>query len=296
MKRCLALIIIGFFVVTIAACTKNDSPAPISSSTLTFVTLPTATAMPPVAAWVNDTPVFQQTVDRRISDIHHGTVATGIQTVSAEDVLTGMVDQLLMAQIATETPGMVLPATSITEEVLAVEASVPAEQLTAWLTTNHMSATDFRSTVRAELIAQRLFETVTQSVPATAPQIHALCVRAEDPATAENIAAQLEQGVTFANFSARACTDTARKHGADLGWFPENAGVLPSKVEAWAFSLPVNSTEIFSTTNDSYVLHISATDENRALTPEYHYRLKIAYFENWFNQQRTLAKIERIAN
>ncbi len=298
MKRLFTLISIALIAIAIAACGKPQSPPPGTTIRPIFRPLPSATPTPPVAVFVNETPVFRQTVDAQLAQFARlNPPDSRPDTLTENAVVSGLIDQTLMAQLAAENTAATIPDAAVNEKLSAMEASVPAEQFSAWLARNNLSAEELRATLRGQLMAAQLFEAITQSVPTTADQIHAQCLQLPTQADAERVKTAIAEGATFADFAAQyACTDASRRVGADLGWFPAGVNVLPAAVEAEAFTLPVETPTILPAADGFYVLRVSATATERALTPEFHYRLRVVAFENWFNRRRATAKIEWMSN
>ncbi len=300
MKRLFTLISIALIAMAVAACGKTQSPPPGAAIRPIFRPLPPATPTPPVAVFVNETPVFRQTVDSQLAQFARLTPTgslTASATITESAVVSGLIDQTLMAQFAAENPAVTVPDAVVNEKLSAMAASMPTEQYSAWLARNNLSSAELRATLRAQLTAAQLFEAITQSVPTTANQIHAQCLLLPTQADADRVETAITQGATFADFAAQyACTDASRRVGADLGWFPAGVNVLPAAVEAAAFTLPVDALTVLPAADGFYVLRVSAAAEARALTPEFHYRLRVIAFENWFNRRRATAKIEWMSN
>lgn len=300
MKRLFTLISIALIALEIAACGKPQSPPTGTTIRPLFHPLPSATPTPPVAVFVNETPVFRQRVDAQLAQFARltptGTLTTST-TITESAVVSGLIDQTLMAQLAAENTAVAISDAAVNEKLSAMEAAVTTEQFSVWLARNNLSAEELRTTLRAQLMVAQLFETITQSVPTTANQIHAQCLQLPTQADAERVKTAIVQGATFADFAAQyACTDASRRVGADLGWFPAGVNVLPAAVEKMAFTLPVKTPTILPAANGFYVLQVLATATERALTPEFHYRLRVVAFENWFNRRRATAKIEWMSN
>jgi len=86
-------------------------------------------------------------------------------------------------------------------------------------------------------------------------------------------------------------------NGGDLGWFPQNIGILPASIEAKAFVLPDDSlTDIIPFDQLYYLIKVEVGVQNRPLTPQNRYLLQVNVFNRWLDSQRNTAKIERIVN
>ncbi len=279
------LIYFVFFVMVIllGACgNEMQSTAPI------FVVIaPSPT--PIIALKVNGTPILKDTLD-----LARRTYPATTETATEAIIESHLINRVLMAESAKD---IAIADNTVAERMAALKGTVSPEVYSTWLAKNNLSPELLQQTIRAEVTAEALFDTVTHAVPATAKQIHARCLQIPAEIGATAIYQQLSDGEVFSTFATRyGCTDTAQHYGGDLGWFPQGISLLPAEVESEAFSLPANTLKLIPTETGAYIIRVEAVDEDRPLTPEYHYQVRVKAFEQWLAQQRAAAVVERIAN
>ncbi len=282
----IGVVILFFFT----ACTH--SPAGSTPQIASF-TPPTATA--PIVMRVNGIPILKETVDNQREQLRPIAEKSEMPQNIDALVIDTLIDRALIEKTA---DAMNVKNIRAAEKVAALQRDIPPEDFAAWLAKNNFSAADFEQVVQAELQANAVFDAVTAAVPQTATQIHARCLRFTDEAAARTARQQLADGASFAALAAtNACTPDAKQHGGDLGWFPAGIGVLPAEVERIAFTMQPGSTgDVWASGGDFFIVRVESRADNRPLTPEHHYQLRVLAFQQWLAQQRATANIERITN
>lgn len=125
----------------------------------------------PVAVRVNNQPIFLETYEKQVVRFEQTLVAQGVDLRSEQgqaalaqvqrQVLETLIDQALIEQAAAKLK------LNLTEQ--AVEAKVQENisqdqgQFEAWLAANSLSYEEFKATLQAQLIANQVFETITQN-------------------------------------------------------------------------------------------------------------------------------------
>lgn len=279
-------------ITILAACGSKQAEVPAANSVSALKPAPT----PSIALQVNGIPISKETVETQ--RVVWQTEASSGQPDPKTDALVfeTLINRTLM-QATAEKLG-IKQDTLAAEKIKLLEQATSPEAMENWLAKNHMSAAAFEQFVGAEMQAQAVFNAITATVPTTAAQIHARCLHFSDENTAQTAQQQLIDSASFVTLATSyACTDEAKQFGADLGWFPAGVGVLPPEIEQVAFTMqPGSTSDVLSAKDGFFILKVDARADNRPLTPEYHYQLRVNTFQNWLTQQYASAKIERIAN
>lgn len=262
----------------------------------------------PLAARVNGQPILLDTYEKQVTQMVQALQAQGID-LSSEDgqetltqvrrqILEALIDQKIIEQQAAEL------GLSISEETVEAEAQGSiAEgqgevQFAEWLAANNLTYEEFKETLRSQLIANQLFETITGDVPETAEQIHLHHIQVADEATAQAIIEQLKSGADFDRLAQEQSLDeSSRANGGDLGWFARGQGPLPAEVEAIAFNLqPGQINGPIQYPLGFYIIKLEAREVNRPLTNEMRQAVKQQQFSDWLAEQRSEAVIEQFAD
>lgn len=298
-KLSVITLLFSFFVLS--ACQSK------ASKTSLFVPIdaipPTPTQNVPILARVNDDTIPLAEYQNRINDYAIVSQTTLSQNTTAptpaieSTVFSGLVEQSLILQAA-QNENLTVSDATVAEKISAMKATQSPDAFQQWLAINHFNEETLFSTVKSQLTANVLFENITQSIPYTAPQIHARQILVSDSATAEDILNRLQSGESFSSLAESYSIDEkTRINGGDLGWFPKDIGILPPTIESIAFSLPDDSlSTIIPGEQGYYIIKVELTAKNRPLTPLHRYRIQINAFQQWLIGQRTTARIERIVN
>lgn len=252
-----------------------------------------------LAARVNDEPIFLDTYQQRVSQLEQvletqeiDSAADTGQIVLADlrrQVLEGLIDQLIIEQQAAAL------SLTISDERLEVEVqeSIARRQGQAnfetWLGENDLKLDEFKGSLRAQLIANQLFEHITASVPTTAEQVRLQHIRVATAETAHAIIEQLKAGASFTALAQEQSLDTV----VEPQWLPKGTGQLPGKVETVVFSLePGQINGPIETDQGFFIIRLDDREIARPLTIEIHQGLKQRFFLDWLSVQRSTAEIE----
>jgi parvulin-like peptidyl-prolyl isomerase len=262
----------------------------------------------PVAARVNNQPIFLDTYQKQLAQVEQALSTQGIDLTSQnsleilvqarQQVLEGFIDQLIIEQEASKL------GIRVTEQEL--EARIQAEiaqqddqtQLDEWLAANNLTFDEFKHTLWAELIAQQLFEQLTKDIPETAEQVQVQHIRVADEATAQLIVDQLKSGRDFAVLAQEySLEDSAWNKPEQPRWIAKGLGMLPTKVENTAFSLqPGQMNGPIPTPDGFYIIELLNWEAKRPLTEEMAQTFKNQIFTDWLKEQRSFAIIERFVD
>jgi parvulin-like peptidyl-prolyl isomerase len=160
----------------------------------------------------------------------------------------------------------------------------------------HISEADFRKIMEAGLLRQKLQKAIADAVPTTGEQVHARHILVQTYTETLQIEDDLSKGQDFAALAQQYSTDTGSKDvGGDLGWFPR--GVMDKTFEDAAFSLAVNQiSQPVTTTYGIHIIQVLGHEQNRPLSPSALQQVQSNAFNDWLQQTRLNAKIERFYN
>jgi parvulin-like peptidyl-prolyl isomerase len=280
---------------------------PVSVNFFTPTPVPTVSAplvaSPVVAARVNGSPILLDTVLQEVSVFRHSLTQLGeadstppAVTEIREQVLNKLIDQLIIEQQAD------LLGIKVSTEELAISAegirnkAESEEQFEAWLLSNQLTEEQFLNNLEAELTAQRLYDQITDNVPAQTDQavIQYLWVTGQEQA--QNVEQQIESQMNFDQI----VEDQVNKNpgvleSGKIDWFPEDAGFLPAEVEAVVFqSQPGTITGPVFVSGKYYFVDVEEIEQDRPLTLDRQQALKKQLFQRWLRQKRMEAQIERL--
>lgn len=292
------LILLLFLLSACQSATSNQARfVPIAKA------IPTATPpYAPLVARVNDEGIALADYQVRINDSLQVTQTFSQSTVEQARTLTntvfaGLVEQSLIEQAAAR-ENIKVSDDTVKAKIMTMKMSQSPDTFQRWLQMNHLNENTLFEMTKSQLTATALFDKLTQSQPFTANQIHARQILVSDVALAEDILARLNAGETFSSLAqAYSIDEKTSINGGDLGWFPQDIGILPPSIEAKAFALPDDSlTDIILIDQIYYLIKVETSAQNRPLMPQHRYLLQVNAFNRWLDTQRNAAKIERIVN
>ncbi len=276
-----------------------DTPAPTPDLPPT----PTPTPPAPLAALVNGEYVFLADYERRVQQYEQALLEQGMDPNTAEgqellaesrqDVLEGMVDSILIEQGAAAL-GLVVSDEELEAQLLAdVEAGGGQAAFDEWLQVTGQTRDDYKEMLRQTLLAQRVMEAVTAGVSAEAEQVHARHIVVETEEEAQGILAALEDGEDFEDLVRQQSVDAATKeNGGDLGWFPR--GLVAAELENAAFALqPGQISQPVRLGEGYHIVQVLEREAARPLSLEMQMEVQQAMFEQWLDELRASAQIER---
>lgn len=271
--------------------TEGSTPAAPLPSTATVIPV-TPTPAEPLAALVNDRPVFLAAFEQRLARYEQAQAGLG-QPISPEGqdyrsiVLNDLIERELIAQAAISaniniTPDMV--EAKLTELKTAVG---DATNFQAWLEVNQMTEDEFRQELAAEMLVEQMVNFVTDDVPRTAEQVHARYLQVDDPTLAQSLLEQVRAGGDFAALAqANSLDRVTGDNGGDLGWFARGKLLVP-EVETAAFALEINGvSEVIAVTGADgqttyYLVQVIEKDPQRPLSADERSALLQTAFEAW---------------
>ena len=253
----------------------------------------------PLAARVNEQPIYLDTYQKQILQFESALKAQGIDLAGSQgqarmaqirrQVLDSLVDQMIINQEAARLGIMVSP-----EEVqkLAQETVQTQDDFEAWLSANHLTNEEFLSNLQAQITTNRLFEHLTADISQQAEQVQLRYIRVDDLTTAQTIINQLKNGANFEDLTQQNALDDFVVTAED-NWYPKGTNLLPDAVETIVFSLqPGEVNGPIQTSLGYYIIKLEDKAANRPISERMLNLLKKEIFEKWLREQRSKATIE----
>lgn len=208
-------------------------------------------------------------------------------------VLEQMIDQALIEQGAAEQQISVTDDELQAELQLNVELAGSQQAWDEWLAANGYTAEEFTQTLRETLVTNRLRDTITGDLSGEVAQVHARHILVATEQEANTILARLQAGEDFAALAQQFSLDeTTRSNGGDLGWFTQEELLVPQLADA-AFSLQPGQVGGPVTTTLGFHIVQMLESGSRPVDEERRFYIAQARFENWLQDMRDQATIER---
>jgi len=156
-----------------------------------------------------------------------------------------------------------------------------------------VSEADYRKTIEARLLYNKLQDLFASRVPTTEEQVHARHILVETEEEAQTVLARLEAGEDFISLAKELSTDeSTREDGGDLGWFPR--GVMVPEFEEAAFALqPGEISDIVQTGFGYHIILVEERDPDHELEPSFLERRRASALRDWLEEQRQSEAVER---
>jgi hypothetical protein len=151
----------------------------------------------------------------------------------------------------------------------------------------------YRRYVAAQVLRDKLRDSLSADIPATQEQVHAQRITLGSQEDATAALAQLRSGeATFADLAREKSKDlTSQSQGGDLGWLPR--GLESAQFDDQAFRLGVGELGDAVTTPQGWEIIQVLEKGQRALTPEQLDRLKNKAFDEWLRTTRDDGTVRR---
>ena len=289
---------------TVIVATVEPSGEPSTAvSTVPPTVAPTDTPPAPLAAVVNGQYVFLAEYERQVTQYEQALQEMGVDLNTEEgqaqmaqarkDVLEGLIDKVLIEQGGTAL-GIVVTGEELEAQVVAdIEAGGGQAAFDQWLESTGQTREDYKEMLRQSLISQRVWEIIAADVPTATEQVHARVIVAATEEEARQILALLQAGGDFVALARERSQDVATKdNGGDLGWFPR--GLVAPELENAAFALqPGAVSEPIHVGEGFHILQVVERETARPLSPDMQLLLQQDKFDQWLEELRAKAVIER---
>jgi foldase protein PrsA len=209
-----------------------------------------------------------------------------------QEVLSQLVDQELINQVAKKEGFAVTPAEIDTNLAEIVTQMGGQTELDAWMKSSLFTTEELRQTISDQLVVEKVFNKVSESVPTTAEQVHARHILVATKEEADAVLARLAKGEDFAKVAAEVSLDTgSASTGGDLGFFPK--GAMVPEFEAGAFALQSGQTsQPVQTDYGFHIINLIERDPARVLDDTMLHANQQEAFGLWVDALRKAAKIE----
>jgi peptidyl-prolyl cis-trans isomerase C len=254
-------------------------------------TQPEPSATPePLVALVNDEPITMAAFQLSLGDYLDAQEATGtnLATEAEKIVLEDMINQVLLAQGATEAD-FIIDEIILQERMDQLALQVGGSQvLVDWYTRNGYTEQSFRLFLAQSIAAAWMRDQIAGSVPAEVEQVHARQILLYNSEDAEQVYDLLQSGRDFASLAAIYYPLTA----GDIGWFPR--GYLTEQaIEEAAFTIePGEYSEIIETNLGFHIVEVIEKDPQYPLSPDARLKLQLIAVRNWLEMRRSQSDIQ----
>jgi parvulin-like peptidyl-prolyl isomerase len=268
---------------------------------------PSPTPTEPLAATVNDEPIYLSLFEETLARQQQGQSAVapeGGATENQETVVLDMLIERVLIEQAAAANGIVVTPEMVDAQMAELrrvaEEAGGEGAFAAWLQANQWTEATFREALSFEMLTERVSAMVTADVPEAVPQVHARYLQVEDEALAQSLLEQIRNGADFAALAQEHSLDRATAaDGGDLGYFARGTLLVPALEEA-AFALQPGevSDVITATTPDGgqtvyYLVQVVDIDPERPLAPDLRAALLQERFSSWLVEEWAQADIVR---
>ena len=215
-----------------------------------------------------------------------------LQTINNQ-VLESLIGEALIRQYAQKN-GLTITDTELNQSLDSLIKDMGGDQeFEKALAARGLTREMFTATQRTQLLGNKVRDAVTTDVPQTMEQVHARHILVQTPDQAAQALNRLNKGEDFAKVAREVSQDpSTASAGGDLGWFPR--GLMVPEFEQAAFNLKPNELSPAIQTQFGYhIIQVLEKDANRKLPDERWQELRQMKFQDWLEDQRDAAKIER---
>jgi peptidyl-prolyl cis-trans isomerase C len=290
--------------------TQGEPPAPLETAAAPVDSSPApdAPASPasegPLAALVNDEPIYLADYERELGQYEVDLPARGIDPNSPEGqtdladariwILEWMITEKLIVQAAAEA-GVTVSDEEVDAAMQAmIDENGGEESFTAKLAERGEAYEDAWQKVRVGLIVAAMNQRIIDGVPAEAEHVHARHILVDTPEEAERLHAQLQAEADFAALAKAYSQDpNTRETGGDLGFFPRGILTAP-EVEEAAFALqPGQFSEVVPSLLGYHIVQVVERDPNREVSPDNLHLLQERALQEWVDGLWAQAVVQR---
>jgi peptidyl-prolyl cis-trans isomerase C len=301
MRQFLIGLLLAALIFLLAACSRQDVPAPPQTQAATGLPaletlVPSPSAVPPsatpepAAALVNGEAILAADFEAEIARYQDAHPETPLDDAARQRVLDSLVDTLLLAQGA-RAEGF-QPGESELQSRLddLIVKSGGAETFQRWLETNHFDDESFRRALALNAQAAWMRDRIAASLPGTLEQVRARQIFLYNAEDAKNVLERLNAGTDFVTLATEADPVAA----GELGWFPRGY-LLEPDIEAAAFALqPGEYSAVIETRLGFHIIQVIDRQADRPLDPDARYSLQQKAVQDWLVERRTQSVVEVI--
>ena len=294
-----ALVALSIGLLGIAGCGRITLPILNPSAPSPTATLAPPTPTPqPLAANVNGEDILLEFFELEVIRFEYSKTDSGIDlaTLGAyrSDLLESMIDLVLLAQGA-KANGYNIEETEIDDRLnLMIESAGDWGEFELWMELNGYTEESLRTALVKEVEAAWMVAFIADQVPDSADQVHARHILVASEAEAEELRAQLQDGVDFNGLAWQYSLDAStRPAGGDLGWFPQGFLLWP-EVDTAAYSLQPGEISQIVKSEIGYHIIETIEREDRLLAYSVRQELCERSVESWLATERVSADIQTL--
>jgi len=288
----------GLFLMGLMLACASEAPVPTESSqpTLTLMDTPTEpanTAIPtpltptatlvPSAARVNGKVISLEFYRTELARFQ-GTSGTGLATYGEEKVLEDLIDQVLLAQAATEA-GFDLDDETLQTRIQ--QLGLNDQELQDWQTTYGYTQETFLQAMRWSVAAAWMRDQIIAAVPETAEQVHARQILLYNSDEADRVLNQLETGTDFETLAA----EYDPLASGDLGWFPRGYLTVPEMDDVIFALEPDEYSPIIPTALGYHIVQLIEHQMDHRLSPDAYRVAQVQALQAWLVERRNHSEI-----
>ena len=276
-------------LLILTACQGEPEPTEITTQPATeeqqaTVTRPAPSATPiPLAAQVNNSSITMSEFEAELERYRN---ATGTEPTDedVEKVIQEMVDQLLLAQAASEAGFQVDQAIL---EARIEQLGLSTEDLQTWLDTYGYTQESFEASLSRAIAAAWMRDEIIAKTSETAEQVHARQILVYNLEEAETALNQLDTGAEFETLAEQYDPVTR----GDLGWFPRGYLTVP-ELDEIVFALePGEHSDVIETALGFHIVQVIERDDERPLSPDAYRMMQAETLAQWLQEQRQQSDI-----
>lgn len=288
-----------FILFALVGCRPNDPlptalpteipPLPSITVALPSPSPPTLTPVP-VVARVNGEEItlqdFQSELERYRSAM--GEVGMNMATDDEQYVLSDMIDQLLLAQAATES-GFLVSQEILDSRLDQLVGELGGRQvLVEWMSAHGYTEDEFQRSLSKAIAAAWMRDNLVNAVPEQMEQVHARQILVFDAESAQDVLGRLAAGKDFEDLA----YEFDPVLGGDLGWFPKGYLAQAALDEA-VFSLqPGQTSAVIETELGFHILYLIEVADQRTLSPDAWLSMQVNALQSWLGERRSQSDIQ----
>jgi len=265
----------------------NAQPTDTLTSILPSPTIEPSPTKFPLAAVVNGEDISLSEYQAELSR-YQAAIGTELATNNPMRVLDELIDQVLMAQAASQT-GFVVDEALLTERYDQLADRIGGTQaLLEWLEANKYSQEEFYQSLRRAIAVAWMRDQIAAQVPEAVEQVHARQILLYNAGEADQVLEQLGSGQDFAEL-AEAYDPIAK---GDLGWFPRGY-LLDPKLDEAIFTLePGSYSQVVQTEAGFHIVQVIERDLQHLLVPDARMALQRQALQDWLEARREQSEIQ----
>jgi peptidyl-prolyl cis-trans isomerase C len=263
------------------------SPAPAQATSTPAPPTPTPL---PLAARVNGEGITLQEYQEELTRYQNAVEKIGTNMATGEEqlVLEDIVNQVLLAQGAAAA-GFQVDQAMLEERLEQLSLEIGGRQiLENWITENGYTQESLAHSLARSLASAWMRDTIINSVPLAADQVHVRQILLNDSDTAQDVLDRLASGRDFGDLAGQYDPLTR----GDLGWFPSGYLAEAALNEAVFVLEPGETSSVIETDLGFHILQVIEVAVQRPLSPDARLVLQERALQDWLDEHRNKSDIQ----